>query len=135
MRVTPKVELGHIWVHDVMHHGIIEVGPDTPLSEVAQLMAARRIHAVAVVNSEVPGRLWKIVSALDVVKGIRCGPDTAVKDIAATELMTISSGERLDRAGQLMAEHEVTHLLVTEGASGQPTGILSTLDILSAIAG
>lgn len=135
MSTTPKVDLGHVRVHDVMHQGIIDVGPDTPLLDVAELMAIHRIHAVAVVNPDGRPRVGKVISALDLVTGMRCGTDTAAKDVAATELLTISSNDRLDRAAQLMAEHEVSHLIVTEAASGQPTGVLSTLDILGAVAG
>ncbi|MGE5617430.1 MAG: cyclic nucleotide-binding/CBS domain-containing protein [Candidatus Woesearchaeota archaeon] len=135
MSTRPELDLGHVRVHDVMHQGIIDVEPDTPLADVAELMATRRIHAVAVASEDGREALGKVISALDVVAGITSGSDTTARDIAATELLTISSGERLDRAVQLMAEHEVSHLIVTEGASGRPTGVLSTLDILGAVAG
>lgn len=135
MSVAPKLDLGHIRVHDVMHQGIIDVDPNTPLPEVAELMAVRRIHALAVVSPGDTVTRGKIVSALDVVTGLGSGWESAARDIAATELLTISSRDRLDRAVQLMAEHQVSHLIVTDGASGQPIGVLSTLDILGAVAG
>lgn len=56
-------------------------------------------------------------------------------ELAATEMLTIASGDRLDHAGQLMAEHELSHLIVTDAASGRPIGILSTLDVIAAYGG
>jgi CBS domain-containing protein len=36
---------------------------------------------------------------------------------------------------QLMAEHEVTHVIVVERHSGRPIGVLSTLDVARALSG
>ena len=115
-----------------MHPGIIDVDPTTPMSYVAELMATQRVHAVAVGTPYGPEG-ETIVSALDLVAAAGADADQRVGEIAATERLTISSDERVDRAAQLMAEHELSHLIVTEAASGRPVGILSTLDVLSAV--
>jgi CBS domain-containing protein len=47
-------------------------------------------------------------------------------------VLSISSAESLQRAAQLMTEHATTHLVVVD-REGRPQGILSTLDIASAL--
>jgi predicted transcriptional regulator len=128
---TPS--LSHIRVHEAMHPGIISVSPETPLRTVAQVMTEHRVHALAISSAgedaaQPPG----IVSALDVVAAAAWGEDRTAGELAATELVTVSSSERLDHAARLMAEHDLSHLIVTDAASGLPTGVLSTLDVLSA---
>jgi CBS domain-containing protein len=125
----------HVRVGDVMHHSIIGVPRGTPMSAVAQLMATQRIHAVTVGDVESGNAPWGIVSALDVVAAEADGDDLPAEEIAATEVVSISADERLDHAGRLMAEHQVSHLIVIDPASGKPIGVLSTLDILAALAG
>lgn len=127
-----KLDLGHIRVHDVMHQGILGVESDTPISAVAELMTRRQVHAVAVAEDGGP---QTVISALDVVAATRSGMDMPAGDIAATETLIVSSDERLDRAAQLMAEHDLFHLIVADPASGQAIGFVSTLDVLAAVAG
>jgi CBS domain-containing protein len=128
MSTTP-VSLGHVRVHEAMHHGIIGLPPDTPLRAVAKVMAERHVHAIAVVDGSNGDRPIGIVSALDVVGAAANSSEETAGDVAATEVLTVSSRERLDHAAQLMAEHELSHLIVTDSASGHPTGVLSTLDV------
>jgi CBS domain-containing protein len=52
--------------------------------------------------------------------------------LASTEIVTVDIDEPLERAAQLMVEHQVTHLLVVSGA--RPVGILSTLDVAGCLA-
>jgi CBS domain-containing protein len=133
---SPKTRLNlqHVRVGDVMHHGIISVPPDTPMSAVAELMATRGVHAVAVVGPSQSAGPWTIASALDVVGAVTTGADPPVEQIAGTEVLTVSSAESLDHAARLMTAHELSHLIVTDPASGQPTGVLSTLDLVAAVA-
>jgi CBS domain-containing protein len=46
----------------------------------------------------------------------------------------VAPDETLARAGQLMSEHAVHHLVVVEPVQGHPVGVLSTLDIATALA-
>ncbi len=117
-----------------MHAGIICVSPETPLPALARVMAERRVHAVAISSAD-GGRPTGIVSALDVVAAAANEDGRTAGELAATELLTVSALERLDHAAQLMAEHELSHLIVTDAASGHPTGILSTLDVVAAYGG
>ena len=135
MTTIPTASFSHIRVHDAMHQGIISVAPETPLRAVAQVMAEQRIHAVAISSAGNGVRPPGIVTALDVVAAAASDEDRTAGESAATELLSISTSERLDHAAKLMAEHELSHLIVTDAASGLPIGVLSTLDILAAYGG
>ena len=126
--------LGDAVVADVMRPGIISCTPDTDIETVATTMATHRVHAVVVsgIESLLDGRehlSWGIVTALDLVAAAVPGAEsTRAGALASTEVVTVDVGEPLERAAQLMAEHQLTHLLVI--ADGLPFGILSTLDIV-----
>ena len=124
--------LEHIRVHDVMHPGILDCAPDTPLGEVAAIMAKHHVHAVLTNgdSTHAPG----VVSDLDVIGAITTRPEPTAAQVAATEPLAISSAERLDRAAQLMTEHGVSHLVVLDSAGGRPVGVLSTLDLAAVYA-
>jgi CBS domain-containing protein len=118
-----------------MHAGIITTDASTSLRAVARLMAERRVHAVAVAGRAGDGRPRGIVSALDVAAAAARGLEQTAGDAAASEVVTVSAADRLDRAAQLMCEHELTHLIVLDPASGYPVGVLSTLDVAAAYGG
>jgi len=118
-----------------MHPGIISVDPETPVRAVAKLMAERHVHAIAIDGRLASGRPWAIVSALEVVAAAASGAERSARDIAATEVVTVSAEDRLHHAAQLMAEHELSHLIVLDSASGHPLGVLSTLDVAAVYGG
>jgi CBS domain-containing protein len=115
-----------------MHHGIFSCEPETPLGEVAAIMSARRVHALAI--PERAGRPPAIVCDLDVVAAAAFSDRFTAGDMAATEPLTVTSDSTLRQAAQLMAQHEVTHLIVSDAVDGHPTGILSSTDLLSVFA-
>lgn len=116
-----------------MHHGILSCAADAPLGEVAGVMAKHHVHAVAITNGA-GERPVGVVSALDVVGAAVSGEELTALQAAATEPLAVSAEEPLDRAAQLMAEHGVSHLVVLDGTSGHPVGVVSTLDIASVFA-
>jgi len=133
-RTSPSLELGHVRVGDCMHRGILSCTADAPLSEVAGVMARHRVHAVVVTNGESTQPVG-VVSDLDVVAAGVSGEEPTALQAAATEPLSASTSESLQRAAQLMAEHGVSHLVVRDASSGEPVGILSTLDIAAVYAG
>ena len=78
---------------------------------------------------------WRLVSHMDVVAAIATGEDVPAHEVAATEANTISAGDPLERAAQMMTEHAVSHLVVVDPSGGYPVGIISTLDVASAFGG
>lgn len=124
--------LNNVRVSDCMHHGIFGCNSDASLPEVAAIMSTHQVHALVVHNDA--GRPAEIVSDTDVIAGAACSDAFCARDIAGTEALSVSSDSSLRDAAQLMAEHGVSHLIVRDTASGQPIGVISTTDILSAYA-
>jgi CBS domain-containing protein len=118
-----------------MTTGVISCPPDTPLREVAEIMAERRVHAVYVFDDEA-GELWGLVSDLDLVAAARGDLDQlTARDASVTPLISVETQDSLNRAAQLLAENGVSHLAVIDSSTHRPVGVLSTLDLAQVIAG
>jgi CBS domain-containing protein len=130
---TPALE--HALVGDVMHPGVVSCPPDTDLVTVARTMASRHIHAVVVSGVERTAHgehlSWGLLAGLDLLAAAGTGADAG--DVCSTELVTIAAGEPLERAVQLMVEHQLTRLVVVP-EQALPIGILSTLDVAGCLA-
>jgi CBS domain-containing protein len=124
-------------VSDVMRAGVLTCSPETPLETVARMMATHHVHCIVVTTSDSPrdeGRpAWGIVSDLDLAQAA-AQPDRAAGDVCATEVVTVEPGESLERAAQLMVEHETAHLVVVDRSLLVPVGVISTLDVAGALA-
>lgn len=124
----------------VMHRGVISCQPQTPLIDVAALMAENGVHCVVVEGlARRPGvgeqLVWGIISDLDLMRAAVAGElDSEVGQIAATEIVTIDSDQSVERATRLMSEHEIAHLVVIAPLSGEPAGVVSTLDVAAFLA-
>lgn len=130
---TTTTDLSTISVAEAMHDGVISCQPDTPLSGVAERMAAESVHCIVVADSA-EGDVWGIVSDLDLVAaaGVRALDEQSAGGSAASPVVTVAPRESLRRAAQLMTEHATAHLVVV--ADGRPVGVLSTLDIAHVLA-
>ena len=132
--LMPSLE--HATVADAMHPGVISCDGETPLTEVARLMATNHVHCVAV--SGVPheqAMIWGIVYDIDVVAaGIRGGAEQTAAVLARTPVVHVEPSIALRTAAQLMLTQNVSHLLVVDPAAQRPLGILSTLDIAGILA-
>lgn len=120
-------------VAEVMTPDVIHCTPDTPLREVARLMADHRVHAVYVFDGE-PAEIWGLVSDLDLLAALPVLDERTAGSMAVTPLLTVSSDERLDRAAQVMSESANAHLAVVDPLTGRPAGVLSSLDVAGAVA-
>jgi CBS domain-containing protein len=128
----------HATVTDIMTPRVIHCAPETPLLNVAWLMAENSVHAVYVFDYEVKddeaGRMWGLVSDLDLIASLPVIDERTAGNSAVTPLVTVSLDERLRRAAQLMVETANAHLAVIDPATGRPVGVLSSIDIARAIA-
>jgi CBS domain-containing protein len=125
-------------VEDVMHSGVVTCLFETPLAEVARMMAAHHVHCVVGFGDAAEGdtRLWGIVSDRDVVAA--AATDYAHRTAgtsATTQTATIEPEATVRRAAEVMTERNVSHLLVVEAGSDRPVGVISTLDIAAVMAG
>ena len=131
---------GQISVGEAMHPGVLTCPPETPLRDVARMMARYRVHAVVVYSDddesdELPA-VWGVVSDVDLLAA------AAVDDVAGrtaggsakSPLVTAGPEETLQRAAELMKQHGATHLVVVSPQSERPLGIVSTMDLARAIA-
>jgi CBS domain-containing protein len=130
---TPPLRLR---VADVMHRGVLTCSRQTPLSDVAEVMAVRRIHCVVVADEEAEG-LWGVVSDLDLVAAacVRELDEQTAGGSAAPPVVTVAPDETVERAAQLITEHATAHLVVVEPDGSRPVGVVSTLDVAAALAG
>jgi CBS domain-containing protein len=121
-------------VADAMRHGVLTCQAETPLRTVARMMSEHSIHCVVVTNLDgVSENAWGVISDIDV---LRCAQEDVdkrpAKEVAGTELVTVAPNENLERAAQVMAEHEITHLVVA--SEERPIGVLSSLDVAACLA-
>jgi CBS domain-containing protein len=126
-------------VEKVLHRGVIDCPPQTPLRRVAELMAENSIHCVVVDGlargaDQVEHLVWGIVSDVDLMRAAGVGRlDDQASQIAVTEIVTITPDEDVERAAQLMGEHDCSHLIVTAPDTGSPLGVISSLDVARAL--
>lgn len=123
-------------VADVMTKGIIGCDPARQLEEVASLMAEHRVHAIVVNESETDtdDPTWSIVSDLDLIGALLSPTKRDAGHVAASPVVIISEFDSLERAAQLMREYSAAHLVVVNPSTGQPSGVISTLDLARAAA-
>ncbi len=134
-RSHPGESLESVRVADAMHHGVVTCRPAAPLSAVARLMAAHRIHAV-VVADERDGSGWGLVSDLDLAAAVCDGFRTNLTagEMAAKPGLFVRPDETVAHAAQLMRDYNSQHLIVLGRGSERPVGIVSTLDLADVVA-
>lgn len=127
-------------VGQAQHVGIVDCPPQTSVLEVARLMADHGVHCVVVDglarDSHGGERLvWGVVSDKDLMSAVADGRlEQQAGQLAATEPVSVAPGDDLQRAAQLMAEHDCSHLVVADESSCRPVGVISTLDVARALA-
>jgi CBS domain-containing protein len=137
---TRSTIVERLLVDDVMHPDIIACAPTATLAEVAEVMARHRVHCVLVTGSlsETPSEhpVWGVVSDADIVAaGIdAAGVDTAAT-LAGSPVVSAVPGTPLADAGRRMLQHHTSHVVVVDPDTHEALGVLSTLDIVSALAG
>lgn len=120
----PSVE--HARVRDAMNKAIVTCSRDAGLREMGRLMASHHIHSLVIRLGD-PAR-WGVVSDVDIVLAALGRPEATAEDLAGPAT-GIPSEAPLMRAIEVMREQRTSHLIVTDAESGQPTGIISALDI------
>jgi CBS domain-containing protein len=115
-------------IKEVMTRDVRACEPNATVVEAAKVMAQEDVGPVPIVED---GRLVGIVTDRDVVvRVVAEGRDpnaTTVKEIASTNLVTVSPDDDLDEALSLLAEHQVRRLPVVEG--DRLVGIVAQADI------
>jgi CBS domain-containing protein len=134
---TDEPHFARLRVADAMHAGVLTCDRDAALTDVAATMATERVHCVVVDSgSGASGPPWGIVSDLDLVAAatVRDLDEQTAGGSAATPVVLVAPDETLERAAQLLVEHSISHLVVVDPARTVPVGVLSTLDLATALA-
>jgi len=126
---SPSVE--HARVSDAMNKGIVTCSRDAGLREMGRLMASRHIHSLVISLGD-PAR-WALVSDVGLAQSAIARPDATAEDLAVPAT-GISTDATLSRAIEVMREQGTSHLIVTDAENGQPTGMISALDIAGIVA-
>jgi CBS domain-containing protein len=130
--------LDQMRVEDVMHAGLLGCNPSTPLPAIARILAEEHIHCVVVHGVEETREgerlTWGVISDRDLLRALDAGDGgVTAAQLAMPADPTIEVAETLDRAIQLMADYDVSHILVVE--KGYPVGMISALDVARAAGG
>lgn len=133
---TRHPRIKELMVGDAMHPGVFTCEREDSLSEVAATMVRELVHCVVVESgSGEAAPPWGIVSDLDLVAAaiFRDLDHQSAGGSAGTPVVTVSPKETLERAAQLMTEHNTAHLIVVDPKEQRPLGVLSTLDIAASL--
>ena len=115
-------------VREVMTRALRTVSPDSTLAEAAREMRDGDVGPVLILDGDDP---FGILTDRDiVVRAIAEGggaDTTKVGDIATRGVIGLEVDQPIDAAAELMREHDILRLLVTEG--GRPVGIIAIGDL------
>jgi len=108
------------------------IGPDARVYEALELMAAREVGALLVIEE---GRLAGILSERDYARKVilhgKSSQDIAVRDIMTARLVTVRPAQSVEECMALMTDHRIRHLPVMEGE--RLIGIVSIGDLVKAV--
>jgi predicted transcriptional regulator len=117
-------------VRDVMHRGVISCAAGAPLAEMAAVLVERRTHSAMVSDAD---RL-AFVTDMDLIAAVvRGDPAPTAGELASAGLAMVRSDAKLDLAASLVATSPVGHVVAVD-LEGFPVGVVSTLDLVGAIA-
>ncbi|WP_428264482.1 CBS domain-containing protein [Haliangium sp.] len=128
-------------VHHYLRSPVRAVGPDDDLDRVQDVLDDRGISCAAVIDEF--GNLLGVVSRTDLMRvsmarltarrhmGARRLPHRRVGEIMTRDLVTVRLDDSVAHAAQLMVEHDVHRVFVTEG--DRPLGVFSTTDAMAVV--
>ncbi|MCU0632132.1 MAG: CBS domain-containing protein [Methanolinea sp.] len=121
-------------VEDYMSRKVVECPADEPIHRIHILITESGFSAFPVVKKK---RLVGIISRRDLLKDGRWrasadgASSTPVAGVMTTPVVTISPGESLQKAAEMLVRHDISRLPVLEGEN--LVGIIDRHDVLNAI--
>lgn len=116
-------------VRDAMTTVVLTIGPAHTLRQAARLMAARRVGAAVVLDTDTSG--LGILTERDVLISVGAGQDPDRETAQAhttTDIVYAAPEWTLDEAAQAMAHGGFRHLIVLD--EREPVGLVSVRDII-----
>jgi CBS domain-containing protein len=139
---------------DLMSTNVAAVPPDMPVAAVAEMLAARAISAVPVIDGE--GRALGVVTEGDLIRRLADQPrgplgwffdsfrakaplverfakahGKTARDVMTRELVQVTETDSAERIAQLMESHHIRRVFVAR--DGKLVGLVSRADLLRAI--
>jgi CBS domain-containing protein len=121
-------------VRDAMRVGVIGCRADTPLGDVARMMAGYGTHSVIVWDADGERRAWGTVSSVDLAGAVEEADWLRAADVASRDPVTVPSDASLADAARLMADKGLSHLVAVQPDGGEPVGVISARGITAALA-
>ena len=141
---------------DLMNPGVITVGPDTSVTDIAALLMDKNISAVPVIGDD--KKLCGIVSEGDLMRRISSDGDDkrswwlkmvssnseeaydflkahgrTAKDVMTKNVETVSEDTEISEVAQILESHHIKRVPVTD--DGKVVGIISRSNLLQLVAG
>ena len=113
---------------EIMTRDVVSVLPDTPVREIAKLLADRSISAVPVVDNE--GALIGMVSEADLIG--RDEPSREAREIMTGPVVTIGEDTNTGEIARLLQSYRIKRVPVIK--NGRVVGIVSRADLLRVMA-
>lgn len=145
---APIDRLRSLRVRDVMSSSVVSVPSHATMCEAAQVLVDSGASGAPVVDET--GRCIGVISARDFLKreaescqrrassvGVACGASAddqqqCVRDYMSPAVQTVDADASLASAARIMCAQEI-HRLIAVDQHASPTGVLSTLDVTSAL--
>ena len=108
---------------------LLSISPDASVFEALQLMAAKDVGALVVLEGE---RLAGIFSERDYARKVvlvgKFSKETAVREIMTAKVLCVRPEQTVDQCMALMTEHRIRHLPVLDGS--KVIGVISIGDVV-----
>ncbi|MFF7201508.1 cyclic nucleotide-binding/CBS domain-containing protein [Streptomyces sp. NPDC008141] len=117
-------------VRDAMSTVVLTIGPTHTLRQAARLMAARRVGAAVVLDTDADG--LGILTERDILVAVGKGQDPDQETAGThttTDVVFAAPSWTLEEAAEAMSHGGFRHLIVMDG-NGGPVGIVSVRDII-----
>jgi CBS domain-containing protein len=116
-------------IREVMTSNPRTIEADTPVAEAAKLMRDEDVGLAPVVEGDrLVGTLTDRDIAIRVVAEGKDPASTTVREVASTNVVTVSPEQDLDEALSLMAQHQVRRVPVVE-QDGRLVGVVAQADV------
>ena len=119
-------------VKKIMSRQIAAVGMHEPIVSAAKIMKELKTGSLLVKRGD---ELVGIVTDVDMTRKVLAGEidqyNTLVENVMSSPFYTIDADDSVAKANELMSQHNVRHLVVTE--NGKTAGVISARDILEPI--
>lgn len=121
---------GH--ARNLMTAPVTSVDPETPLSEIARLLAGEHIGGVPVTDAE--ERVLGFVSEADIMNALLKGRSlgTLAEQVMSSPVHTVDEFDLTDEVIALFREHHIHHLPVVR--QGKLLGIITPSDVIRFLA-